>query len=70
MVVKGSNPNARDGLELRRKLIIELSSHLDLEAEPILISGGKLDGMSFCVTGALSQPRKAIQLMIKSAEEK
>ena len=57
----------RDGLELRRKLIIELSSHLDLDAEPILISGGKLDGMSFCVTGTLSQPRKAIQLMIKSA---
>ena len=38
-----------------------------MEAEPILTSGGKLDGMSFCVTGTLSQPRKAIQLMVKSA---
>ena len=56
----------RDGLELRRSLISELSGHLQLDEEPQVVSTGKFDGMTFCITGTLSQPRKAIQLMIKS----
>ena len=57
----------RDGLEQRRKLIRELSNHLILDEEPIMTSTGKFDGMTFCITGTLSQPRKAIQLMVKGA---
>ena len=57
----------RDGLELRRDLILKLSEHLVLNEEPVASSDGKFDGMSFCITGTLSQPRKAIQLMVKSA---
>ena len=57
----------RDGLEQRRKLIQELSHHLILDEEPVITSTGKFDGMTFCITGTLSQPRKAIQLMVKGA---
>lgn len=57
----------RDGLEQRRNLIQELSNHLILDEEPVITSTGKFDGMTFCITGTLSQPRKAIQLMIKGA---
>ena len=57
----------RDGLELRRNLIHKLSNHLILDEEPIITSTGKFEGMTFCITGTLSQPRKAIQLMVKSA---
>jgi DNA ligase (NAD+) len=32
-----------------------------------MTSTGKFDGMTFCITGTLSQPRKAIQLMVKGA---
>ena len=57
----------RDGLEQRRKLIHELSNHLILDEEIITTSTGKFEGMTFCITGTLSQPRKAIQLMVKAA---
>ena len=57
----------RDGLEQRRNLIQVLSNHLILDEEPVITSTGKFDGMTFCITGTLSQPRKAIQLMIKGA---
>ena len=57
----------RDGLELRRDLILELSSYLILDEEPVSVSNGKFDGMTFCITGTLTQPRKVIQLMVKAA---
>ena len=57
----------RDGLEQRRKLIHDLSNHLILDEEIITTSTGKFEGMTFCITGTLSQPRKAIQLMVKGA---
>ncbi|MGB0463409.1 MAG: NAD-dependent DNA ligase LigA [Candidatus Poseidoniaceae archaeon] len=57
----------RDGLEQRRKLIHQLSNHLILDEEIITTSTGKFEGMTFCITGTLSQPRKAIQLMVKAA---
>ena len=57
----------RDGLEVRRVLILELSNHLVLDEEPIAVSSGKFEGMTFCITGTLTQPRKVIQLMVKAA---
>ena len=57
----------RDGLELRRVLILELSNHLVLDEAPISVSSGKFEGMTFCITGTLTQPRKVIQLMVKAA---
>jgi DNA ligase (NAD+) len=57
----------RDGLELRRVLILELSNHLVLDEEPATVSSGKFEGMTFCITGTLTQPRKVIQLMVKAA---
>ena len=57
----------RDGLEQRRKLIHDLSNHLILDEEIITTSTGKFEGMTFCITGTLSQPRKVIQLMVKGA---
>ena len=57
----------RDGLEQRRKLIHDLSNHLILDEEIVTTSTGKFEGMTFCITGTLSQPRKAIQLMVKGA---
>ena len=57
----------RDGLEQRRKLIHDLSNHLILDEEIITTSTGKFEGMTFCITGTLSQPRKAIQLIVKGA---
>ena len=41
----------RDGLELRRDLIVDLSNHLVLDEEPVTVSTGKFDGMTFCITG-------------------
>ncbi|MDG1549054.1 MAG: NAD-dependent DNA ligase LigA [Candidatus Poseidoniaceae archaeon] len=57
----------RDGLELRRDLILELSSYLILDEEPVSVSNGNFDGMTFCITGTLTQSRKVIQLMVKAA---
>tara|TARA_B100001250_G_scaffold414396_1_gene452497 strand:- start:2419 stop:4515 length:2097 start_codon:yes stop_codon:yes gene_type:complete len=57
----------RDGLEQRRELLTELSDHLILSEEPELQSSGKLEGLTFCITGSLSMARKEIQNSIKSA---
>ncbi len=57
----------RDGLLNRKELLLDLSKHLDLMDEPQSISEGTLSGMSFCITGTLSNPRKDIQQMIKNA---
>ena len=57
----------RDGLEQRKDLIIKLSSHLILHEEPEMISSGKFDGMTFCITGTLSKSRKEIQMIVKSS---
>lgn len=57
----------RDGLEQRRDLIVQLVQYLVLDDEPEISSTGSFDGMTFCITGTLSQPRKTIQLMVKNA---
>ena len=38
-----------------------------MDEEPVTVSSGKFDGMTFCITGTLTQPRKVIQLMVKAA---
>ena len=57
----------RDGLEQRRDLIVRLVQYLILNDEPETASTGSFEGMTFCITGTLSQPRKTIQLMVKNA---
>lgn len=52
-----------DGLSDKRDMIIELSEVLSIQ-EPV---DGSLKGKSFCITGELSQPRKAVQKSILEA---
>jgi DNA ligase (NAD+) len=57
----------RDGLSQRRALLEDLFGLLSVEDEPVAADGGVFDGMTFCVTGTLSAPRKEIQQRIVSA---
>ena len=57
----------RDGLAQRRNLVDDLVGQLTIEVEPVQRSGGQFDGMTFCVTGTLSLPRKDIQQQISDA---
>lgn len=52
-----------DGLQERKDVILELAEVLDLQKP----SGGPLTGKSFCITGATSKPRKAVEKMILEA---
>ncbi len=55
-----------DGICSRRKLIDELSEIIDV-IDQEQSEGGIFDGMSFCITGSLSRPRKEIALSIKNS---
>ena len=57
----------RDGIQLRSQAIVNLLSHLTIESEQQKIEQGPFVGMTFCVTGTLSEPRKSIQSRIKAA---
>ena len=57
----------RDGLYHRMDLVEDLIGQLDIQSEPTVEQGGQFDGMTFCVTGTLSRPRKEIQQQIVSA---
>jgi DNA ligase (NAD+) len=57
----------RDGLLNRKELLFDLANYLDLLDEPKSVSGGIFSGMTFCITGTLSNPRKEIQQMVKRA---
>ena len=57
----------RDGINIRSNAIENLLSHLSIQAEQEKIDQGPFVGMTFCVTGTLSEPRKSIQSRIKSA---
>lgn len=46
-----------DGLQLKRGEIEELAKVLDIKKP----AAGPLSGMSFCITGATSKPRKAVE---------
>ena len=57
----------RDGILLRKDMILDLLSHLTLDMDVRVAEGGPFDGMTFCVTGTLSESRKSIQARIKAA---
>ena len=57
----------RDGLNHRRALVDDLLAQLVIQPEPTVEQGGLFDGMTFCVTGTLSRPRKEIQQRIVQA---
>ena len=54
----------RDGLQVRRALLEDLIGLLTIEKEVIKTADGPFVGMTFCVTGTLSVPRKEIQQRI------
>ena len=55
----------RDGISTRRSLIDELSTIITV-IDQEESGSGVFDGMSFCITGSLSRPRKEISLSIKN----
>jgi DNA ligase (NAD+) len=57
----------RDGLALRREMLIDLASIIDVEDQPEAVDGGNLFGKTLCLTGSLARPRKEVQLAIKNA---
>lgn len=59
--------HVRDGLEARRSTVEDLLNEVTVTAESQPSEGGVFDGMTFCVTGTLSKPRKEIQQLITEA---
>ena len=57
----------RDGLALRREMLLDLASLIEVEDQPEAIDGGNLSGKILCLTGSLTRPRKEVQLAIKNA---
>jgi DNA ligase (NAD+) len=57
----------RDGLQSRRSTVEALLQCLKVTDEAQPPSGGVLEGRSFCLTGTLTSPRKAVQDAIKAA---
>ena len=57
----------RDGLQVRRALVEDLVALLNIEQEVDKTAAGPFVGMTFCVTGTLSVPRKDIQQRIIDA---
>ena len=57
----------RGGIKVRSQAIESLLSHLTIQAEQKKSEQGPFIGMTFCVTGTLSEPRKTIQSRIKAA---
>ncbi len=56
----------RNGVHLRKAFITDLLSFLTIQQEEFVEAGGPLEGMTFCVTGTLSESRKSIQARIKA----
>jgi len=57
----------RDGLQVRRSLVEDLIGLLTIEKEIVKAADGPFVGMTFCVTGTLSVPRKEVQQRITDA---
>ncbi len=57
----------RDGMNLRKTFVHDLLTMLNIQQEAKVTSGGPFEGMTFCVTGTLSESRKSIQARIKAA---
>ena len=55
-----------DGLYTRSAIVEELSLELDITEESPKQEVGSLLGQTFCITGALSRPRKEVALSIKA----
>jgi DNA ligase (NAD+) len=55
-----------DGLDTRSTIVGELSLELDITEESPKQEVGPLQGQTFCITGALSRPRKEVALSIKA----
>ena len=55
-----------DGLDTRLTIVGELSLELDITEESPKQEAGPLLGQTFCITGALSRPRKEVALSIKA----
>ena len=55
-----------EGLSVRMEVVSSLSEELDISDEVAEANTGPLEGQTFCITGALSRPRKEIALSIKS----
>jgi len=53
-----------DGLSVRKKVIDSILTHVNLTT-PNSKTDQKLSGLSFCITGSLSQPRKKIEEIIE-----
>ena len=57
-----------EGLAERREMVEGLAAAIEITAEEAKQkSDGSLTGLTFCITGSLSRPRKEIALMIKAA---
>jgi len=54
-----------DGLDTRSTIVDELSLELDITEESPKQEAGPLRGLTFCITGALSRPRKEVAIYIK-----
>jgi DNA ligase (NAD+) len=54
------------GLDARSAIVRELSLELDISEESPKQEAGPLLGQTFCITGALSRPRKEVALSIKA----
>ena len=48
-------------------IIHDIRDYLEIKNQEVTEAKGNLIGMTFCVTGSLSKPRKEIQELIKSA---
>jgi DNA ligase (NAD+) len=55
-----------DGLAQRKDVITRLSESLNISDVEKRVATGSLLGLTFCLTGALSRPRKEVELQIKS----
>lgn len=56
----------RDGLHVRMAMIVELMKHVNVEDEVVTSTAGAVfDGMTFCITGTLSQGRKEFEDLIR-----
>ncbi len=56
----------RDGLHVRMEMILALIEHIVVEDEVVTSTAGAVfDGMTFCITGTLSQGRKEFEELIR-----
>ncbi len=56
-----------DGIAVRRNMVEGLAEEMIVIEEEAIEESGHLVGLTFCITGTLSKPRKEIALMIKAA---